>query len=197
MYQKNENTGHFKKAPISDLPAHEDLVRSAIAKKITLTIQGNPKNQSFIPPYIDPVLKIVLPFLFRDKVIGCIHIQCSNQLIHSNDFPLAGELIGRHLGLICSNTIEQHHMAEFKARVRKLINVKVNQLEEAIDKAAKYNQSLKDFSYIVAHDLREPLRTINSYIELLERRYKDHFDSDAKDFMFYVTDGVARMDALI
>ncbi|MEM6342929.1 MAG: ATP-binding protein [Bacteroidota bacterium] len=38
---------------------------------------------------------------------------------------------------------------------------------------AESNQRLKNFSKIVSHDLRDPLRTIHSYSELIERRVKE------------------------
>jgi light-regulated signal transduction histidine kinase (bacteriophytochrome) len=38
---------------------------------------------------------------------------------------------------------------------------------------------------------------ISSYTQLLERRYKDKLDGDAKEFMAYIVDGSARMKQLI
>jgi len=196
-YQKIGKTGQLKKSCCTHLPNHADLIRTAYAKKKIIMLQHNPDQQDFIPSQVDPLLQVVIPFKYRDKIFGCIHICNLDLRYNSEAFMLFGELVAMHLQSICAKAIELDYLNKFKARVRRLINAKVNELEEALDRAAKYNQSLKDFSYIVSHDLREPLRTINSYIKLLERRYKDHFDGDAKDFMFFVTDGVARMDALI
>ncbi len=196
-YQKIGNTGSLKRETISILPKHADLVRSAAAKKSTVCVQHNLSNQEFVSSDSRTFTQIAIPFFYRQKVLGAIHIQGSASNIDKIEIIQCGQIIGRHLGLICSHAIEQHHLNEFKTRIRKLINVKINQLQEALDNVDKYNQSLKDFSYIVSHDLREPLRTINSYIKLLDRRYHERFDEDARDFMFFVTDGVARMDALI
>ena len=56
---------------------------------------------------------------------------------------------------------------------RKEIELKLN---ENIKKLAQSNKELEEFAYITSHDLREPLRMITSFLQLLERRYKDQLD---------------------
>lgn len=72
-----------------------------------------------------------------------------------------------------------------------------NELEETILKLFKSNKELEQFAYIVSHDLKEPLRMVSSYVQLLQKKYKDKLDSDANDYIYYAVDGAKRMNELI
>jgi PAS domain S-box-containing protein len=59
------------------------------------------------------------------------------------------------------------------------------------------NAELEQFAYIASHDLSEPLRMINGYLRLLQRRYGDSLEDDAQQFVDFALDGALRMRALI
>lgn len=65
------------------------------------------------------------------------------------------------------------------------------------DALARSNQELEAFAYVASHDLRQPLRTINSYAVLLERELGKNISDDAQECVGFIRNGARRMDRLI
>ena len=66
--------------------------------------------------------------------------------------------------------------------------------EQALEESHK---RLGEFATAVSHDLREPLGTIASYLQLLERRYEEDLDDDAREFVDFAVSGATRMREMI
>jgi light-regulated signal transduction histidine kinase (bacteriophytochrome) len=79
----------------------------------------------------------------------------------------------------------------------KSLHIKNRQIEEQNMLLLEKNAALEQFAYAAAHDLKEPLRNIGSFANLLQRRYKGQFDESAQEYMNFIVTGAKRMNDLL
>ncbi len=118
-----------------------------------------------------------LEIQFRKKDNGILSSNLfATHIKNEDDIPMY------NLGMV--ENISERREAEAKLKEYS------NNLEES-------NKDLEQFAYIISHDLREPLRMMTSYTQLLKRRYAKNFDDAGNEFMDYIVDGAKRMNNLI
>ncbi len=75
--------------------------------------------------------------------------------------------------------------------------VQGEQIAEQNTQLVYANEELQQFAYIVSHDLKEPLRMIASYAQLILFRYKDKVDENFQTYLDFMSEGVTRMNSLL
>lgn len=94
----------------------------------------------------------------------------------------------------------QREAAEHEREERRFreLNIELERrVEQRTEELQRSNEDLQQFAYMVSHDLKEPLRMVASYTELLQRRYAGKLDTDADEFIGFAIQGVRRMSAMI
>ena len=127
-----------------------------------------------------------VPLMYKDEPVGVLHFSSTTPNAYERHDAGMAELIGAQI----AGAIENSHLhAETLEWDRKL--------QRQADELERSNADLEQFAYIASHDLQEPLRVIAGYVSLLEDRYADKLDDDARDFIGFATDAAHRMRALI
>jgi signal transduction histidine kinase len=88
-----------------------------------------------------------------------------------------------------------------RVRAEEALRTLNQELEERVTERTRElkrsNQDLEQFAYVASHDLQEPLRMVTSYLNLIQKRYTDKLDQNAKEFIGFAAEGAERMHRLI
>jgi PAS domain S-box-containing protein len=72
-----------------------------------------------------------------------------------------------------------------------------NRLIEQAEALWRSNRELEQFAFVCSHDLREPLRKISNFVELLEAKYGEKLDGEARHYLDSIGESSMRMANLI
>ena len=138
---------------------------------------------------VDFLYKPINPEVLRSKVSVFV------------DLSLKTELLRRQADMLQARNSELERLAEQRGRAEEQIRALNAELEERVrgrtTELSRSNEELRQFAYAASHDLKEPMRTIASYTQLLAQRYRDTLDENGQEFLGYVVDAVRRMDTLL
>lgn len=84
--------------------------------------------------------------------------------------------------------------AEAAAQTAELLSAKVQAANKQLREA---NDSLQRFTSIVAHDLRAPLRRVETFVQFLEEDYARTLDAEGQDIMARLNAGVVRIRLML
>jgi PAS domain S-box-containing protein len=122
---------------------------------------------------------IAVPIKSDDKVLGIISIASEN----------ANRYNAVHLRLLES-------IANFTGVAIGKSTLYEDTLKKSIE-IENRNKELDDFTYVVSHDLKEPLISIEGYSKIVIKDYKDKLDDEGREYLGSVIQSTNRMKHLI
>lgn len=149
----------------------------------------------------------------RTAFLRRLHAEDAARLSTALDQALGGGT-GRVVEDVRFNHADGEGVGQFRAEVARDIYGQIvrmdvtfqditarKRLEQKLDalvlELSRSNEELEQFAYVASHDLRQPLRTVRSYVTLIDEILEDKLDAETREFMDFIRDGVRRMDALI
>jgi signal transduction histidine kinase len=84
----------------------------------------------------------------------------------------------------------QHKLSHYAADLEKTVAERTAELQKTV-------QELEAFSYSMAHDMRAPLRGMQSFAQLLLTDHSERLDDNGRDFLRRIAGSANRLDALI
>ena len=89
-----------------------------------------------------------------------------------------------------------HEQKQNQIRLDELVRQRTQQLEASVQELQRSNENLQQFAYVASHDLQEPLRKIQSFGDILKKRYDSQL-GDGVDYLNRMQSAASRMSVLI
>ncbi len=153
---------------------------------MTILTSVEDKLKGFQAGVVDYITK---PFQAEEVLARVrIHIQLRELTEH-----LEQKVAERTEALHSANAQLQRELAERKKaeEALRLLNLELD--HRVLDRTAQ----LEAFSYSVSHDLRAPLRHIDSFLELLQKKIETALDEQGRHYMDSISKAVQKMGLLI
>ncbi len=221
-----ENTDRFKKfkevTEISSFTIGNGLPGRVLLSSKPVWIKDVTKNQNFPRARlaIDIGVKagFGFPILSGNKVVAVLEF--FSEKVAKQDKRLLEIMtkVGANLGLVVERERATYAIQKAKdglesevvERAKEIIFVNQileeevairNQTEALVQKQLhelkKINEALESFTYTASHDMQEPLRTINSYCQLLRNDIGEDISAQVVEDIDFITDASERMRKLI
>jgi len=76
-------------------------------------------------------------------------------------------------------------------------DMQLDEIDNQTKKLTRVNAQLEQFSFIVSHDLKAPLRNIGSFVEIIETNHSHEFNDEVKSLFLIIRNASVRMNSLI
>ncbi len=181
--------------PIS-IEVGKGIVGTVAKTGIPELIHDTSKDDRYIVDDSQRLSEIAVPIIYENEVIGvidCEHPEAN--AFNSADITTLSTIASMSsIKIIHAKTLVD--LQNHKANLEKQIEIRTKELTSTITSLEKSNQDLESFAYAASHDMQEPLRTVVSYLQLLEHNEKSLSES-SKEFLGYAVDGSKRMKNLL
>ncbi len=88
-------------------------------------------------------------------------------------------------------------LESYRRHLEDLVKQRTAELEEAVAELARSNKDLEQFAYVASHDLKEPLRMVTGFLDLLMQSNPKGLDKKSREYIAFAVDGGQRMQVLI
>jgi light-regulated signal transduction histidine kinase (bacteriophytochrome) len=122
---------------------------------------------------------MTVPMVSKQKTIGVLSVHSSKAKAYSDEHVTLVQSIAHLAGL----AIEKAQL--YQETIRKSREIEAR------------NKELDDFTYVVSHDLKEPLISVEGYAKMMRAEYQHALDGIGKEYLQAVVDACSHMKRLI
>lgn len=112
------------------------------------------------------------------------HITTNNQLLDAQKLETINNLRNKH------ELEQKEKLQKINSELEETIRIRTEQL-------TMQNLQLKEYARIVAHDLKEPVRNIGTFANLLKKQFADTIDDEVKEYLHFILFNTNHIEQLL
>jgi signal transduction histidine kinase len=159
-------------------------------KPLMTNAPGDDPRSAGTPPGHVPIHRfLAAPALIGESLVGQVSVANADYDYTNREL----EVIERFANLYAI-AVQRQRTDDELARYRNHLEGLVRERTAALEAS---NKELEGFTYSVSHDFRAPLRHIDGFIELLQKKAGTHLDEQSRHYLDTISDAARKMGLLI
>ena len=122
---------------------------------------------------------IYVPMLSKETILGLLIVQRNSEAPYSEIHTRLLESVGN----LTAIALQKSEL--YNETLRNSVEIE------------RRNKELDDFTYVVSHDLKEPLISVDGFSKILQSDYKDLIGEEGRDYLESIVGATGRMKRLI
>lgn len=180
-----------------EIPLGQGIAGAVGMNGIPEIIKDTRKDGRYIHDIQESLSEIAIPIIYENTVLGVIDSEHPKANYFNDRHLLALTTIAAMAATRIMNIRNQEELKKHQANLEYEIQFKTKELQETISSLNRSNRDLESFAYAISHDLREPLRTIRGFLQLIKNSKNDVISEESQELMKFVMDGAIRMNDMM
>jgi signal transduction histidine kinase len=192
-----KNPIHFDiKNPII-IPLGKGIVGTVAQTGLMIIVDDTSNDERYITDDEFRFSELCVPIILGDEVIGVIDSEHPKKGFFTEDHLSILQIIASMAATKIAQAQAVEALKNTNEYLEELVEERTLDLQAALKSATHANKNLQLFSYNVSHDLRQPLRMISSYVQLLKRRFSNVLTSEGLEYVDFAYDGAMSAQRLV
>lgn len=179
------------------IPLGKGIVGTVAKTGVPELINDTSKDPRYILDDEARLSELAVPIIASKEVIGVIDSEHSQARFFGEEHLYLLETIAALSANRIAHAQAHEKLALYQNQLEKIVQKRTHDLEEAIAHLQRSNRDLEAFAHAASHDLKEPIRTIASFLHLIERRSTAPIDQEIGEYFRFAIDGAQRMEQLL
>ena len=179
------------------IPLGQGIVGTVAQSGKSEMISDTSKDNRYIVDDEYRYSELTVPIIAEGKVLGVIDSEHPTKNFYTHKHL---EILTTIAALAATKILQaraQKKLKDYNKNLEAEVTKRTGQLQTTLQELKDVNETLQKFAYTVSHDLRQPLRMVTSYVQLLKKRYSHLLDDAGGTFIDYAYKGGIRAQELV